>query len=187
MGAGGQSIRSQRELHESVMGRYLILLATLVALAAPAAARAQGIETLANHRDWAAYKFMEDGKPVCYVASTPKQNEGKYTKRGDIFARVSHWPGHNEFDQVSFVAGYKYKEGSPVEVNIDGTKFNLEPVDDVAWARDEDDAALVKAMIKGRGMVVRGESWRGTKTKDTYSLLGFAKAYETIGEACGVK
>jgi hypothetical protein len=169
------------------MARHLFLLAGLIVAAAPSVAGAQGIETLGNHRDWASYKFIEDGKPVCYVASTPKKDEGKYTKRGDIFARVSHWPGHNEFDQVSIVAGYKYKEGSTVDVNIDGTKFTLEPVDDVAWAHDQDDSLLVKAMIKGRGMVVRGTSWRGTKTKDTYSLLGFSKAYEDIGKACGVK
>jgi hypothetical protein len=36
-------------------------------------------------------------------------------------------------------------------------------------------------------MVVRGQSNRGTKTTDTYSLVGFSAAYQAINQACGVK
>ena len=40
-------------------------------------------------------------------------------------------------------------------------------------------------MIKGSKMVAVGTSSRGTKTKDTYSLSGFTKAYKAINKACG--
>ena len=33
-------------------------------------------------------------------------------------------------------------------------------------------------------MRVKGTSSRGTITSDTYSLLGFSKAYQKINEAC---
>ena len=57
---------------------------------------------------------------------------------------------------------------------------------DRAWAKDADDRqALVDAMRKGTSLVVQGTSARGTETTDTYSLMGFSKAYEAIGAACG--
>ena len=34
-------------------------------------------------------------------------------------------------------------------------------------------------------MIVQGTSSRGTKTTDTYSLIGFTKAYRAIADACG--
>ena len=39
-------------------------------------------------------------------------------------------------------------------------------------------------MIKGNKLVALGQSRRGTKTKDTYSLDGFAKAYYEINNYC---
>ena len=43
---------------------------------------------------------------------------------------------------------------------------------------------LVKAMRAGRDMVVNGVSTRGTKTTDTFSLLGFTAAHKAISKAC---
>ena len=36
-------------------------------------------------------------------------------------------------------------------------------------------------------MIVHGTSARGTETVDTYSLLGFGKAYDAISTACQVQ
>ena len=54
-----------------------------------------------------------------------------------------------------------------------------------AWPRDpRDDNKLVRAMKGGLNMVVTGRSTRGTKTTDTYSLLGFTAAMNAIDKAC---
>ena len=42
-------------------------------------------------------------------------------------------------------------------------------------------------MRKGTSMTVHGTTARGTETTDSYSLIGFNKAYAAIGTACGVK
>ena len=42
----------------------------------------------------------------------------------------------------------------------------------------------VLAMIKGDELTAFGQSRRGTKTKDTYSLNGFAKALNKINDYC---
>ncbi|MCH6553355.1 MAG: hypothetical protein IH793_04245 [Acidobacteria bacterium] len=70
-------------------------------------------------------------------------------------------------------------------VEVDGRKFTLFTHKDGAWAADaKADTALVKAMMKGRRMTIRGTSSRGTKTVDTYSLIGFTRAHQAIGKAC---
>ena len=149
--------------------------------------RAQGIQRLGEFEDWSAYQFTESGNIACYMASVPKKAEGNYTKRGDVFAIVTHRPAEGRRDEVSFIAGYAYKKDSAVEVKVGEEKFNLFTQDDGAWAPDKEaDAALVAAMIKGRDMVVTGMSARGTQTVDTYSLSGFTKAYQAINKACGL-
>lgn len=142
---------------------------------------------LGKYGDWSAYTYKENGKNVCYMASTPKRDEGKYTQRGDIYAVVTHRPGEKSFDVVNFVAGYTYKKGSKVEIKIGKETFNNIFTDaDKAWTLTEkDDKALVAAMKRGERMIVKGVSSRGTQTKDTYSLSGFTRAYKVISAKCG--
>ena len=60
--------------------------------------------------------------------------------------------------------------------------------DDKAWTlTSQDDKKLVAAMKRGERMIVDGISSRGTKTKDTYSLQGFMRAYNAISAKCGKK
>ena len=163
--------------------------ATCLAVAfAASPAPAQGIERVGDFGDWSSFKFVEDGKPGCYMASQPKKAEGDYEKRGDIYAIVAHRPAENRRDEVSIVAGYSFEKDSWAEVIIGKQSYKLFTEDDGAWAPDKDaDKALVTAMKKGTTMVVKGTSLRGTATTDTYSLKGFTKAYNTISKACKAK
>ncbi len=150
-------------------------------------ARAQSIERLGDFSDWSAFKYLEDGKPICFMASEPTKAEGNYSKRGEIHAMVTHRPGENRVDEVSIQAGYAYQENAPVEVQVGSLKVRLFTEGESAWTVDKDtDKQLVQAMIKGNTMVVQGTSARGTNTKDTYSLSGFTRAYQSIRQACGL-
>ena len=167
----------------------IIAIATAGFIAvSPGALRAQGIERLGEFNHWTAYAFKENGKKTCYMASAPTKDEGTYTLRGKIYARVTHRPAENTKDEVSFLAGYTYKDGSWIKVRIDKKKpFDLFTHEDSAWAPDQAaDRKLVRAMKAGHNMIVEGTSSRGTATKDTYSLSGFTKAYNAIAKACGV-
>ena len=42
-------------------------------------------------------------------------------------------------------------------------------------------------MKRGQKLTVEGVSFKGTKTKDTYSLSGFSKAYRAISAKCKQK
>ncbi len=162
------------------------LLFLLCLVTAGGAAVAQDIRALGEFDDWRAFTFTENGNKVCYMASEPEKAEGDYTKRGDIYAMVTHRPAQGTEDVVSFVIGYTFKKDSRVTVDIDGQKFTLFTHKDTAWASDsQTDKALVQAMRRGREMVVKGTSSRGTETTDSYSLIGFTAAHRAIDKACG--
>ncbi|MCM1323160.1 MAG: invasion associated locus B family protein [Acetobacter sp.] len=141
---------------------------------------------IGEYGDWTAYSYKEGKNTVCYMASTPKKDEGNYKTRGEIYAVITHRPADKSYDVVNFVAGYTYKNNTNVVVKIGTTTFNnLFTSGDNAWAPDNaTDKKLVDTMKRGQRMIVEGISSRGTKTKDTYSLAGFSKAYQAISTKC---
>lgn len=156
----------------------------LLALTGPARA----VENIGTFDSWSAHVDGKGKARTCWIYSEPTKDEGKYAKRGRIYVLVTHRPGEGTTNQVQFTAGYDYKDGSAVEVEIAGKAFELFTNGDSAWARDKaGDAALVAAMRAGSTMVVTGVSSRGTTTKDTYSLAGISAAHDAIGKACKVR
>jgi hypothetical protein len=166
--------------------RCVLILAGPVLIAS--AALAQDVKPIGSFEKWSAFTYPEQGKPVCYAASQPTDSKGNYAKRGEVFLLVTHRPAAKATDVVSLVAGYEYKAGSEVEVQVGKDKFKLFTEGERAWAKDPaTDKALVQAMAKSAAMEVKGTSARGTETADTFSLQGFSKAYQAIGQACGIK
>ena len=157
----------------------------MIALTGATAASAQDVTVIGTHGAWTAYSYQEDSGIVCYMASEPTKAEGNYTRRGDVFALVTHRPSEDSLDVVSIVAGYAYKENSDVTVSIGSSSFEMFTVGERAWNRDEAaDKTMVQAMIRGSSLTVRGSSTRDTLTTDTYSLSGFTAAHKDITTAC---
>ncbi|MEE2761375.1 MAG: invasion associated locus B family protein [Pseudomonadota bacterium] len=143
---------------------------------------------LGEFKNWFAYREDQGAVRLCYIASIPKKETGKYTKRGETYILVTHRPHKSERDVFELNAGYAYKKNSTVTLNIDGQITMLVTSGGSAWAEtDKTDRALAAAMARGQQLIVTGISSRGTKTTDTYSLAGFTAAYRVIGKACGVK
>ena len=165
-----------------------LTLAAAVAAAAAFSGGPASAERLGVYKDWAAHTEGKGGSRVCWIYSEPVKDEGNYTRRGRIYALITHRPGENIRNQVQFTAGYTFKSGSAVQVAVGDKKFELFTNADTAWAHDKtEDEALVAAMRAGATMIVTGTSSRGTLTKDTYSLSGVSAAHNAIGKACGVK
>ena len=140
---------------------------------------------IGEYGDWVAYYYRDNAGPVCYTASTPKKDEGKYSKRGDIYVIVTHRPNEKSYDVVNINAGYEYKPSSETELKIGTQTFKLFVNGDKAWTTSaKDDKDIVAAMKRGSRMIVNGTSFKGTKTKDTYSLNGFTSAYKAISNKC---
>lgn len=163
--------------------RAILILAAGLVLGAPATAK-----DLGKFNDWNAQSFEVGGNKVCSMWSQPHIDEGKYTRRGDIFVWVTHRPAEKARDRVSFEMGYPIKAGLQLKVRIDKEEYELFTDGSTAWNLDEaTDQRMVKAMRAGREMEVRGVSRRGTDTRDVYSLSGFTAAHEAISKACDVR
>lgn len=166
------------------MKKYLFL-SILSLLGYVGAAVAAAPQVLGEYGDWMAYYYRDGSGPVCYMASTPKKDEGKYSKRGDIYVVVTHRPNEKSYNVVNINAGYTYQAASETVLKIGAQTFKMFTNGDKAWAFNEkDDKAIVEAMKRGSRMIVDGTSSKGTKTKDTYSLNGFSSAYKAISSKC---
>ncbi|KAF0119448.1 MAG: hypothetical protein FD149_42 [Rhodospirillaceae bacterium] len=164
-------------------GKGIAIGLVLVLGAAPGAA-AQTVSSIGADGAWTAYTFTEDKGKVCYVLAYPSHSEGKYTRRGEMYAIITHRPGQGSYGTVSVAAGYPYTPGATVQVTIEERTFTLTGEDETAWAQDGDSKDLVAAMKNGHEMTVTGVSRRGTKTVDTFSLAGFTAAHALIDKAC---
>ena len=167
------------------MLRFLCLLSALI-IGFAASAKAEQPKVLGEYGDWTAWTYNEGGNLICYMSSTPKKDEGKYTKRGDIYVIITHRPSEKAFDEVSFVAGYTFKSGAPLVIKIGNKTFrNTFTEGDKAWmVSNTEDKNVIASMKRGSRMLVEGTASRGTSTKDTYSLKGFTSAYNAISAKC---
>jgi hypothetical protein len=158
------------------MNRAPILLAALLALAAPAAAqqRSLGIFGL-----WGA--FAAPGR--CYAIAEPHR-PGMEEKRGG-FASVGWWPERGVKGQVHIRFAEPKREGSAVLLRIDDRTFQLSGGGTDAWAPDaRADAEILAAMRTGLDMRVETRSVRGALLRDSYRLRGAATALDAAAVAC---
>ncbi len=140
---------------------------------------------LGTFDDWEAHARGSGAAKVCYAASVPSKSEGKYSKRGDVFLLVTNRPAAKQTGVVSLEAGYAYGDKSKITATVGDASFAMFPSGDVSFAFE--DPPLVKAMIRGASLVIKGTSARGTLTTDTFSLKGFTAALKAANKACGVK
>ena len=146
-----------------------------------------GQKAIDKFGDWTAFYDGSGKKRSCYIASLPQKQSGKYKSRGATGITITHRMQQNTKNIIEIRAGYTYRKDSEVEIKIDGKPFLLFTNSDSAWAYDKEDSKIVRSMVRGKSMIVTGFSSRGTKTVDTYSLLGFTQAHRSIGKSCGLK
>jgi Invasion associated locus B (IalB) protein len=166
-----------------ILGNCGLVLVTPVA-AAQTADKAQPKPSLVGEfSDWAAYSYKTPTGQVCYIVSQPKKSEPEGAKRDPVFFLITHRPGDNVRNEVNTIIGYAFKKESTATLTIDGDDFNLFTKGDGAWS-DSKDSTIVGAMKKGKKMEVKGTSWRGTSTTDSYSLSGVKQAMDKIDQQC---
>lgn len=167
--------------------KALLTCAALALAATPLSAQQVSTNVVASETAWSVFEETQG----CWAVATAKESvntrDGKVVavRRGDILFYVTYVPDQNVSGQVAFTGGYPFKENSTIEVNIDGTKFDFFVQGEWAWTKSpEDDAKVIAAMKRGSNAVISAQSARGTKTKDTFSLLGFTAATEEAAKRC---
>ena len=165
------------------------LLAGGIAMAAGTGmAQEESDNRVAAETDWSV--FVEDDPKECWSVSAPKETvntrDGRVVavRRSDILLFVTFRPGGNG-GEVSFTGGSPFEGGSTVNLDIGGTRFELLTEGEWAWsASAQDDAKIITAMKRGADAKLTARSTRGTKTEDTFSLLGVTAAIEEAEERC---
>lgn len=166
-----------------------VLGVAMAALASGAFAQEQSSNRVAANTDWSV--FVEDNPKECWGVSSPKETVNTRggrvvaVRRGDILLFVFNRPGSGVSGQVTFTGGYPFAGGSTVNMNINGSEFELFTDGEWAWpATPADDAKIITAMKRGSSAILTARSGRGTQTKDTFSLLGFTAAVEEAEKRC---
>jgi invasion protein IalB len=164
-------------------------LAICVAAASAALAQEASTNQVNAERDWSV--FVETDPTQCWVVSTPRETvntrDGQVVevRRGEILMFVSFWPNESRRGEVSFTGGYPFASNSTVTMRIGSEQFDLFTEGEMAWAADSDaDQDIIAAMRRGAEAVLVARSSRGTRTEDTFSLLGFTAALEDAQSRC---
>jgi hypothetical protein len=163
----------------------LVLFILVFALAPIGAQATSQPESLGENGAWSGYTFTENKQKVCYLTGTPKASEGDYTKRGDVFLFITHYPQSNVFDDLYFDMGYPLKKGAEGTVSVEKTSFSVIGDKNHLFSADrKQDKKIINALKQGDTLVVKSVSQKGTKTTDTFDLKGFVKTYQAISKAC---
>ncbi len=144
----------------------------------------EGTKKIGSFDNWSVYA---KSKNLCYMIAQPEKSEGEYKVRGRVRIVIyrNNLENQNE-NALGIDFGYTFPENSKAKIEIDKKKFKLATFGQTAWtgSKTKKDKKIIKAMLKGNKLVALGESKRGTKTKDIYSLSGFTKAFNEINNYC---
>ena len=144
----------------------------------------EGTKKIGSFDNWSVYA---KSKNLCYMIAQPEESEGEYKVRGRVRIVIyrNNLENQNE-NALGIDFGYTFPENSVAKIEIDKKKFKLATFGQTAWtgSKTQKDKKIIKAMLKGNKLIALGESKRGTKTKDIYSLSGFTKAFNEINNYC---
>jgi hypothetical protein len=175
-----------RMLRNSLISAALLAALVVTAGVMSGDAHAQAApQKIGDYRDWSAWIYRDGEQQICFVTSSPKDTLPKGVNRGAIRFNVAHRPMDGVENEISMIVGYPFAPKREALAKIGTTEIGMQTDGERAWSLDpRDDAQMVSAMKAGLEMVITGHSKRGTKTTDTYSLLGFTAAMNAIDKAC---
>lgn len=162
-------------------GASAILSAALAMTAAPAIADPQAV---ARYRDWQV--FVEDlgGDRVCIAATQATDLAPRSADHGNVWFYVTSWRSGRARNQPSLRVGYVLREDLPSTARVGRSAWSMFNVGQEAFADDEDDPQLVRAIERGSELRVEGVSSRGTAVAYHFSLSGSADAIDKARQEC---
>ena len=171
----------------SVLGAAALAISAAAVGPAAAQSPAAGAQLLGQYGDWGAYTASPGGRKVCFALAKPASSETSPPgrPRDPAWLFVSTRPTEKVKEEVSVIIGYPFKANSDASVEVGTTNFAMYTQNDGAWVKNAaEEARLVEALRKGADVTVRGESGRGTKTTDVFSLKGASQALDRATQEC---
>jgi hypothetical protein len=140
---------------------------------------------LGQYADWGAYTASPGGKKVCFVIAKPTETQPAGAKRDASYMFVSTRPSEKVKEEISVIMGYPTKPNVDASAEVGQASFAMYTQNDGAWIKNAaEEPKMVTALRGGGDVVIKGESGRGTKTVDTYSLKGMAQALDRAAQEC---
>ena len=170
---------------------FSVLAVAVAAIAMPrdaALAQTQGAQLLGQFGEWGAYTASPGGKKICFALAKPTQSDtvppGR--PRDPAWFFVSTRPSERVKEEVSVIFGYPFKANTDASLEVGSVNFAMYTQNDGAWVKNAaEEARLVDTLRRaGSDVTVRGESGRGTKTVDKFSLKGVAQALDRAAQEC---
>lgn len=158
--------------------------ATTSAVPAPGGAQPT---LIAQYGDWGAYMANAGGRTVCYALAKPSSQATQPANRprDPAYVFLSTRPAENVRNEISIVIGYPFKPGYEASADIGANKYAMYTQGDGAWVKNPaEEARMVDAMRKGTDLVITGESGKGTKSTDRYTLKGLSQALDRVAQEC---
>ena len=143
-----------------VAGRLAAIAAVLGLLLGVAAGdEAVAASLIKRNNAWSAYSEDAPGGKLCFILSSPTQQEPADRNHGEVFFMLARHPDPDIGVQPRFSAGYLFKDNTTLVLDIDGQRFTMFTRGRDAWVRTlGDDALVVEAMKAGQKMSISAES-----------------------------
>ena len=146
----------------------------------------ENLKSLGKFKDWESFVLSQEGNKICFAQSIPVIRAPKKLKRDPSRLFVSFRPGEKIKNEVSVTNGYEFKLKAPVVAKSGKKTYDLFSKGRFAWVIDNDDEnKLITTMKKASRLMIVGNSNKGDKTTDHYSMMGFTKAYNAAKKKCG--
>ena len=173
------------------MKRFGTVALAGIALVVASLGGASAQERVDAHKDWSVFVAGTGASKVCWIVSKPTRSSytrgGKavQVQRGEVFLLAAMRPADGVKNEVSFLAGYPFAPDAKVRVTVKGKTYTMFTDGENAWTSNaQEDQALTAAFKAGITAELRGESKRGTTTRDTFSLRGFTAALDSAADRC---
>jgi hypothetical protein len=142
---------------------------------------------LGQYGDWGAYTANSGGRTLCYALAKPSSQatQPPNRPRDPAYVFIATRPAENVRNEISIVIGYPFKAGYEASADIGANKYAMYTQGDGAWVKNPaEEARMVDAMRRGADLVVTGESGKGTKSTDRYTLKGLSQALDRVAAEC---
>ena len=160
------------------------LIASLSASAAFGFSAFAAPELIYTKKDWSVWQEDVDGETICYAATEATDKAPKSADHGDVWFYVTNWESGAARGQPSMKVGYKLREDIPSKARVGRSSWTMFGVEREAFAHDDDDPKLVRAIKRGRELRVEAVSERNTQVTYHFSLSGSSDAIERADRQC---
>ncbi|MEM9739172.1 MAG: invasion associated locus B family protein [Pseudomonadota bacterium] len=161
--------------------RVSALSACALVLIGPALANPTAV---ARYKDWQVFTHDVSGETICYAATEATDKAPRTATHGDVWFYVTNWSTGRARNQPSLRVGYDLREDLPSKARVGRSAWNLFNVGSEAFADDDDDPQLVRAIERGSELRVESVSARGTSVAYHFSLSGSASAIDKAADTC---